>query len=141
MDQFGIGAAVSGAAECIFMAGRRTGRTTQLIESVKDGDRIIFSNPKEAERVRRLVLERGVEVECVTVPIGDLDLSRLGPSPGDGRTILDHSWVEEFYRQQISGARRSIDEIQGRLSGYGAKHRETRRAAEEHARWMAFNAP
>ena len=44
MDHFGIGAALLGAANIYFNSARQTGRTTSLIESVKDGDRIIVSH-------------------------------------------------------------------------------------------------
>ena len=54
MDHFGIGAAMRGMALTYIQSARRTGRTTSVVESVKDGDRIVFADRREAERVRRL---------------------------------------------------------------------------------------
>lgn len=139
MDIFGIGAGVIGAVSVYFISGRRSGRTTSLVESVKDGDRIIFAEPREADRVRRLIKERGIDVECIVVsPEDPIGITQLSTSPDDGRTILDHAWVERYYEAGIKRLARNIDNIQEDLSGYGANHRETKRAAEEISRWRAY---
>jgi hypothetical protein len=134
VDHFGIGAAVRGAAVIYIQSARRTGRTTSLVESVKDGDRIAFLSQKEAERVRRLCLGRGVKVECIVVDPKRPDgvFSRGTPS---GRTIFDHSWVEQFYLNAIEAAQQEIDNLQRHASGFGESHRETRRCAEELGKW------
>lgn len=136
MDHFGIGAAMKAMAGVYFMAGRRSGRTTSLLESLKSGDRVIFSERRQAQIFERLCKERGIEVECVTVPLDRANiLEELGSSPEDGRTIFDHTWVEGFYKDAIDRAADTIDHFQRRLSGYGEAHRATRRQAEELARW------
>lgn len=61
MDHYGIGNAIKGIVGAYAESARRTGRTTSLVESVKDGDRVIFTNGREADRVKRLCAERGVE--------------------------------------------------------------------------------
>ena len=40
MDHFGIGAGLTGAMDIYFHASRGTGRTTSLVDSVKEGDRV-----------------------------------------------------------------------------------------------------
>lgn len=135
MDHFGIGAAVQGAAQVYMSTARRTGRTTSLVESVKDGDRLCFSNAREAGRVKRLCQERGVEVECIVI---DPRQPEGTPERGtaQGRTIFDHSWVEDYYVLAIERAGREIDALERLASGYGEAHRETRRLAEELAKWQ-----
>lgn len=134
MDHFGIGAAMHGAALIYTQSARRTGRTTSLVDSVKDGDRICFSDSREAERVRRLCMERGVKVECIVIdPKTPERLFERGTS--QGRTLFDHSWVEQYYLNSISRAQDEIDHFEQQLSGYGEKHRETKRRAEELAKW------
>lgn len=64
MDSFGIGAALKGAALIYFQASRRTGRTTSLVESLKDGDRVIFTNSNEADRVKRICYELGIKIKA-----------------------------------------------------------------------------
>jgi hypothetical protein len=134
MDHFGIGAALRGSALVYFQSARKTGRTVSLVESVKDEDRIIFTNSREADRVKRLCEEAGKSVECVVVnPTTPYDAFNLGTA--QGRTIFDHTWVEQFYLLSIERCERDIDNLQKNLSGYGEPHRETRRRAEELAKW------
>ncbi len=115
-------------------SARSTGRTTSLVESVKDGDRICFACNKEARRVERLLREQGVQVACIVVdPKSPQDI--FGSGTSQGRTIFDHGWVEQYYLAAIEKASFNIDELQKNASGYGEAHRETRRRAEEMARW------
>lgn len=134
MDHFGIGAAVEGAVRIYTHSARRTGRTTSLVESLKDGDRVVFVNRKEADHTNRLCLERGVKIECLVI---DPKNPRLAFDHGtsQGRTLFDHSWVEQFYLRTIEQAREDIDYFQRELSGFGAAHIETRLRAEEIAKW------
>lgn len=134
MDHFGIGAAMQAMLLNYSQAARGTGRTTSLVESVKTGDRIVFTNPREAARVKRLCAERGVTVDCVAIdPTNPRKLFESGPSKG--RTIFDHTWVEMHYARFIEAAQKDIDLIERETSGYGEAHRETRRRAEEIRRW------
>lgn len=135
MDHYGIGNGVEGAALIYFTSARQTGRTTSLIESLKDGDRVVFANQREADRVKRLCLQRGLNVTFVVIdPRKVRDIFQHPTS--EGRTIFDHSWVEDFYLQAIEGCRRDIDYIQREASGYGTAHIETRLRAAEIAKWQ-----
>ena len=125
MDHFGIGAAMQGMAMMYFRSARQTGRTTSLVESVKDGDRIIFADSREAERVRRKLLERGLRVECVVVDTQTPGRVFERGTP-EGRTLFDHGWVERFYLDAIDRARRDIDDIERQASGQSGGGRETK---------------
>lgn len=130
MDHFGIGAAVKGVVQTYFRTARGTGRTTSLIESVKDGDRVVFLTKQDAQRTERLFRDRGVVVECVIIPVDQPDRVFERGTP-KGRTIFDHRWVEEFYTSAIDRAASAIDHFERQSSGYGEAHREARRQAEE----------
>lgn len=52
-----------------------------------------------------------------------------------GRTIFDHSWVEQYYLQAIERTQQEIDHFERQASGFGDAHRETRWRAEEIAKW------
>ena len=65
MDLFGIGNAMKAAVEICFVSCRGTGRTTHMLKSLKDGDRIVFATLREKERVVRLCREQGLQVECL----------------------------------------------------------------------------
>jgi|GEM_PF-2160996 len=137
MDHFGIGVAVCGMLETYFRASRGTGRTTSLVDSVKSGDRVVFVDRKQANHAARLFRDRGVDkVDCVVVnPADPSDLFRFDMPRADGRLIFDHVWIEQFYRMAIAKAGVEIDQLQRELSGRGAPHRKTERAAREYALW------
>jgi hypothetical protein len=138
MDHFGIGNAIKGMTFAYFQQSRRTGRTMSIVESVKDGDRIVFTNRLEAKRVERLCKERGVKIRCIVVsPFNPTGLMRDGIS--HGRTIFDHDWVKEFYFNAIHRAEKELDTLERETSGYGVKHRETKRQAEENQRWGYYS--
>lgn len=134
MDHFGIGAGVEGAVEVYFQSARRTGRTTSMVNSLKDGDRVLFSNEREAKRVERMFKERGVDVKCLVVDPNALERVKAHGT-SQGRTIMDHSLVEQMYSNALRDTRAWVAHFEQSLSGYGEAHRETRRRAEEIAKW------
>lgn len=111
MDQFGIGAAMRAAAVNYSQSARRSGRTTRLLESLRNGDRVIFHEEREARRVKLLARECGLDIRTMVVPV--YDPAQLQGYAG-GRTFLDHGWVEEYYAQAIMRAAREIDFFEGR---------------------------
>jgi hypothetical protein len=134
MDHFGIGAGVHGAVRTYFQSARRTGRTTSLVESLHSGDRVVFADQREAERVRALCKEPGLDVECIVIdPVRLHTLQELGSAKR--RLIFDHIWLEQYYQRTLDACTRLVDELQRECGGYGTPHYETRRQAEELARW------
>ena len=124
-----------GLALTYIQSARRPGRTTPLVESGKGGDRIVFADSREAERVRRLCKERGVTVECLVRKTKTPErLFERGTS--NGRTIFDHSWVERYYLDNLERCANDIDHLEQQLSGCGEAHRETKRRAEELVKWQ-----
>ena len=106
MDMFGIGNALKDCAQIYFTSARNTGRTTALVESLKTGDRVVFCNSKEADRVKRLAKERGVEISVLVVPPADPGkIFTHGSLSRDGRCIFDHSWLENFYLNDVTVCR------------------------------------
>lgn len=132
VDHFGIGNAIKGVIEIYFRACRRTGRTTSLVESAKDGDRVVFVNRLHASEFERLCRERGIAVETFICDPGAPERLFERPSVAkDGRLIFDHAWIEEYYRLAIEGACNHLDRMQREIGGYGAAHAETARAARQ----------
>lgn len=129
MDHFGIGQAMKGMARGYITAARGTGRTTSLIESLKDGDRVVCLTAKEANRLDRLCREREMEVEFAVIdPKNPREVFSRGTPTG--RTIFDHCWVEQYYMQAIDEAFSQIDRLQRQSSGHGSAHHETAAAAQ-----------
>lgn len=135
MDHYGIGNAMLAMDRIYANASRGTGRTTSLVESVKDGDRVVFTNEREARRVERLCKERGVTIKLMVLDPKRIELIFSRP-PIDGRTILDHSMVEALYTSSIEQCAQFIDTIERQTSGDGVAHRETRRAAVERSKFL-----
>lgn len=134
MDHFGICAAISAMIRVYLVAARATGRTTHLVENVKDGDRIVFATRNQADRVERLCKERGVKVKCVVIEVHAPErLLETGTS--EGRTIFDHDWIEKYYERAITRAQTEIDHLERETSGYGAAHRETMYRTREIHKW------
>lgn len=138
-DIFGIGSAMKAMSMIYFQSARASGRTTQMVESLKDGDRVVFSDSREAKRVDRMIHERGLtKVRCITVPVHEPQrVFENGTS--QGRTIFDHRWVQDFYEMRIKSIGDDIHYFQRESSGFGEAHLETRRETEEISKWMQFN--
>jgi hypothetical protein len=134
MDHFGIGQAMQAMAHVYAQSARRTGRTTSLLESLKDGDRVVFVTAQEADRVRRLCNDRGLKVDCIVLPVDRPDRLFERGTP-KGRTLFDHSWVERYYIQSMERCQKEIDHWQRESSGFGAAHLETQYQAEQLAKW------
>jgi hypothetical protein len=133
-DMFGIGQAIRGAALVYFTSSRGSGRTISMVESVKDGDRLVFATAKEARRVDRLCKERNVRVECVVVPPSNPQ-EVMGRGTAQGRTIFDHSWIEQYYLAGIDRLGKDISYLEEQCSGEGEARRATRRCAAEAFKW------
>lgn len=135
MDHFGIGQAMKGMARCYFQASRGTGRSTSLLESLKDGDRVCCASSKEAERLMRMLRERKVDAQVIAIAPNTPERIFERGTP-KGRTIFDESWVEQYYIRALETAAKDIDRFQREASGFGAAHLETRQAAREAGRWL-----
>ena len=135
MDHFGIGQAMKGMARCYFLASRGTGRTTSLLESLKDGDRVCCATGKEADRLTRMLRERKVDAQAIAVDPNTPQRIFERGTP-EGRTIFDESWVEQYYLRALEAAAKDIDRLQREASGRGAAHIETRLAAREAGKWF-----
>lgn len=134
MDHFGIGSALQAMWRMYCATSRRSGRTTSLVDSVKDGDRVVVLTAAQAQHLERLIAERRVSVQCIVVEPHAVDrLFERGTS--EGRTIFDHAWLEAYYLMKMESAAERIDHLERELSGFGAAHRETHRRAIELARF------
>jgi hypothetical protein len=142
MDHFGIGQALQGVLRGYFAGARRSGRTTSLVESVRDGDRVVCANLQTAEQLRQLLRERDLAVEVVMIPATEPErLFQLGTSTG--RTLFDHVWIEAHYLHALAVAEGVVDTLQRETSGFGTAHVETRERARVERRryWRGPGRP
>jgi cystathionine beta-lyase/cystathionine gamma-synthase len=138
MDDFGIGNAVRGSANVVFISSRRSGRTTRMIEAYNEGDRIIVTSRKEGERLVYLGKQLGKDIKYfINDPREPQRIYETGTP--QGRTILDHSWVEKFYENTLTETFDYLKRLQIESSGYGRKHRETKESADQYNRYREWN--
>lgn len=134
MDFFGIGTALKGCARVYFRSARATGRTSRLVSSLKEGDRVIFANQTEADRVEHICRVHGKKIKVTVVdpnnPYRALDLR-----PGVESTFFDHSWVEQFYFNRIDEACKNLSSMEKHLSRNDDQDKETESQRMEKIRW------
>lgn len=137
-DQFGIGNAMYGMALTYFQAARGTGRTVSLVASVQSGDRIVFTNNREADRVRRLLHDAGkTDVDCIAVePRPDCLDHLFSRGPSRGRTVFDHSWVEKWYLRAIRNTQVELQNLANDVSNRGMPPIVSERARQERQKWQ-----
>ncbi|MCD1264098.1 hypothetical protein B5M44_03980 [Shinella sumterensis] len=135
MDIFGISTAVKAVVEVYFRGARRTGRTKNLLDTVKKGDTVVFVNREQARLFECLCRENEItDVKTVILPVED-PAAIFNLPMTEGRLIFDHVWLEEHYHREVSLIGNRLDHIATQASGCGSAHRETRRLAVQMARW------
>jgi len=135
MDHFGIGHAMQAMVRVYIQGARQTGRTTSLLESLKDGDRVVCATPKHAGDLERRCRQRGLQVDVVVVEPQQAHDDIFKRAPAVGRTVFDHAWIELYYQHVLERAARDIDFLQRETSGFGTAHMETREQARQLHRW------
>lgn len=124
MDHAEIGNAMIAMASVLSISSRRTGRTTRLLESMKDGDCVVVANPQQRSRILEAARERGLKIEVRDIPVGRVN-DVLSRGPLARRTRFDHSWVEAFYQHELRRLANNIDSFEEILSyGKNSEKRE-----------------
>jgi len=113
---YGIGEEIVNRVYQYYQHSRAIGRTSKMIEAAKDGDKIIFSDHRERERVERIFREQGKDVKCVVVRI-DNPHEALNVFAGRrGDTFFDHTWVEKYYLASIERAEKQLETLHEQFS-------------------------
>ena len=117
MDMYGIGQAVLGAALIYFRSARRTGRTIQLLNSLHDGDLLVFNNTNEARRVQCMAQARGITIRFHVLRTDRIDHQtyedvQVRAWGTYGRVILDHSVIEALYIDAIKGCQDYVTRLE-----------------------------
>jgi hypothetical protein len=99
-----------------------------MLDSLKDGDRVVCLEGNEARRLESLCRERGLKVSFkVLNPMRSSDVFD-GGTP-EGRTVFEHSWVGQYFRQSLEMAEHHLEKLQRESSGFGEAHLKTQRQA------------
>ena len=93
-DEYGLFSAVKAGLHTFSMMARRTGRTTRMIERIKDGDILICSTSDERRDIERGLREAGKDKVKIVVQ----DPTKRFDNPAlrtNGEVHFDHWWVEQ----------------------------------------------
>ena len=117
MMQVAINAFVNGS--------RRSGKTTRLLQSLKNDDVVIFPTITSARYAMNLYQEmyggKGYRVRFIAInpnlqPLAD-NIPQLQDSVAQGGTIhFDHTWYESFYYRSVELATAELDGLLSVLS-------------------------
>lgn len=66
-DFYGISRAIQGAAQIYFSSARMSGRSTALINALKDSDCVLCTSHKEADYYRNRCKRQGLKVTFIAV--------------------------------------------------------------------------
>lgn len=132
-----------GMALVYIQGARRTGRTTSLIGSLKDGDRVCCVSPAAAHHLQRQCREHGKQIECFSIPPTQAHrlLDRFHDRYLQGRTLFDHAWVEQYYLDALERTHDAIDELQQKTSAQGTAQCETPLQMREQWKWHEVTGP
>lgn len=112
-------AALTAALMTFEQGSRQSGRTERMIAQLKPGHRVICSSDREANRLRRILHQRGISE--VTIVAADPTKAPLPHHTGLASrrmpTTVDHSWVLERFRTAIEDEQRRIWLEIGHISG------------------------
>lgn len=123
MDIFGIGASLRGALNNYFTGARGTGRTQSLLALVRDGDRVVFRNRREADDFQKEA-RRKDKLIVATVSDPTKGLHRLMEQISGHRctTYYDHMWLQDYYVMVLDltegDLRNFTTSIRGNVNGH-----------------------
>jgi hypothetical protein len=90
---------------------RGTGRTTSMLDRMKDNDVGVFASHVEARRFVALAKSCGKDVLVTVVdPKEPVEFSR--PLSRDTQFVLDHNWIEEYLQNTIQYVSERIGDIE-----------------------------
>ena len=91
------------------LGARRSGRTSRMIEQIRDGETVVCLNQQGARQVQRLLAERGLRSVRITSCAPDLGEFMSTTAGFTGRVHLDHLWVHEWYSAAIIRATKELE--------------------------------
>lgn len=116
LDEYGFAATAKTALNLFEVQSRSSGRTSRMIERLRDGDRVLVGDQKFARWIEdRLAKVGKKDVKVLVVPPSQNPMERYGTSPV-GRTFFDHTWIEAFFHRSLDNAARDLQYIQQAMS-------------------------
>ena len=115
-DLYNIGAAIETVSELFFIMSRATGRSLHMESVLQDGDILVVKDGQDAQRYERFAKSNDCRLRIVMDDTFDL-YAVYDKLRGDrSRIILDHRWVESYYRRGISMLGDALDGFNEQVS-------------------------
>lgn len=122
MDIYNIGKDILNQIDYYISTKRGTGRTTYLLNKVKNDDVVIFVDLMQANYFEKLAKSKGINVICRIIDPDDYPSvefqNKLRSVRSKGNTYFDHVWIEKFYKNYMIDAIRQLGYMQIDLSNY-----------------------
>jgi len=119
-DPWGIGESLRMAMRMYSHSKRGAGRTTMMLNGLRDGDTVVCTMRNEASRLKQLAHERGIEIQTIVFePRGGLGYAFdqiMRHWDRKGAVYFDHMWFEAFYYHEIEGMMEAFSRLQNDLN-------------------------
>jgi hypothetical protein len=119
MDYLGIGAELNAIMEVFFRAKRRTGKTTRLIDQLKDGDTVVCHSERDSRFLRRELTKHNLNVTVLFYGehmMHEFMRNCMAAYRTPGKLIFSHEWLELYYTKVLQDAAYSIGRLESDLS-------------------------
>ena len=141
MDIYGIGLAARGAVLVFLRSMRGSGRTSDLLDIVREDDLIVFADKNEAESVQNAyrvdhpdVLLHYIVVEPTQEKL--IELYERARSRAASRLLFDHGWLEQYYVNVLDKARQNLESLSGDVTrGHAGPVPETVSSMKNDRKW------
>lgn len=115
MDENGMGSAALVGLRLFDAASRRSGRTERMIERARDGDVIVCSQDREAQRVKALLRKAGKNTAVVHAKASPGSLSHIVQAVAfgarGGRVLFDHEFAYAYISAAIQDAEYDLTRV------------------------------
>jgi hypothetical protein len=118
IDPFGAFEAVQHGWRMFMHAKRATGRTTAMVQSLREGDLVVVTGSAHGNHLKRACKDAGFEIETYIAPSNHRChqlLDHLAQKPNK-RVMFDHTWVECFIADRLLDMQDEFDHLVTRLA-------------------------
>ena len=121
MHDYGKGAALKCALTTFELRSRQTGRTRSMLLAMNDGDVLITTSSKEANRLRALAIAMGLKITVKTTTLPSASRAMELKRGSTGRLHLSHDWFEAFWRQRLEEGSEELEWLAARTHEFPKK--------------------
>lgn len=112
MDTYNIANSMRVGLEMLMQGARQSGRTTRMLDGLKDGDRIITSDTRNVRILQNQARQRGLNVEVIFWSVKEMHCNIYRLKKSAGRTVFDHVFIENFWKTRIADIERELVAIE-----------------------------